>query len=151
MYDLIECLFGLIIEVCIEILECLLVVVVDLYQFELVIFNFVVNVCDVMGEGGCLEIGVWIDLVIDGVVDGFGVGCYVCLEVVDNGGGMFVEVLVCCMELFFFIKGVGKGIGFGLLMVQGLVVQFGGGLGIYLEIGKGIWVSIWLLIIVEQM
>lgn len=48
-------------------------------------------------------------------------GCYVCLSVSDIGMGIFLDVLFWIFELFFIIKGFGKGMGLGFVMVFGIV------------------------------
>lgn len=110
MIDLLVCMIGvgLMIEMWFEL--GLFLVYVDVIQFELVLVNLVVNVCDVMFDGGYIFIlGYCFDVDL--------IGDYVCFCVVDEGIGMDKEMLDCVIELFFIIKGVGKGIGFGLLMV----------------------------------
>jgi len=52
--------------------------------------------------------------------------------------------LARAMEPFFTTKGVGKGTGLGLPMVQGLTAQSGGAMQIESEPGKGTLVSLWL-------
>lgn len=92
---------------------------------ELVIFNLVINVCDVMLFGGLFVLCVVLVLVCKGEFGyllelEFGEYVIVCVE--DIGVGIEEVLLVCVFELFFMIKEFGKGLGFGLFMVYGMVV-----------------------------
>lgn len=51
------------------------------------------------------------------------------LEVMDDGVGIVREYLVWFFELFFIICGGlgGKGIGLGLVIVVGIVIEYDGG------------------------
>lgn len=48
-------------------------------------------------------------------------GEYIFVEVEDIGYGILFDVMEKIFDLFFFIKEVGKGIGFGLFIVYGIV------------------------------
>lgn len=91
---------------------------------EVVLLNVFINVCDVMFGKGMVKIYISNeDLSLEDCVIQLGVkfGFYVCIVVMDNGLGIFVDILLCVMDLFFIIKDEGKGIGLGLLMVYGFV------------------------------
>jgi two-component system C4-dicarboxylate transport sensor histidine kinase DctB len=53
-------------------------------------------------------------------------GCWVCIEVHDNGGGISEEVAPRLFEPFFSTKEQGVGLGLGLAISAGIVRDFGG-------------------------
>ena len=71
-------------------------------------------------------------------------GDYVCLSVTDTGQGMDEATLARAGEPFFTTKGVGKGTGLGLAMVQGVAAQSGGRMRISSVRGEGTTVELWL-------
>jgi CheY-like chemotaxis protein len=71
-------------------------------------------------------------------------GDYVCLSVKDEGEGMDAATLEKATEPFFTTKGVGKGTGLGLPMIQGLMAQSGGRLALNSVPGKGTTAELWL-------
>nr|WP_252271653.1 PAS domain-containing protein [Pseudomonas subflava] len=144
MRDLIARSLEPMIEVAVEIPGNLPSVMVDPHQLELAILNLAVNARDAMEDGGRLEIAAAFEEVAEGAVNGLEAGRYARLIVSDNGSGMDAITLERCAEPFFSTKGVGRGTGLGLSMVQGLAAQSGGGLGIASEPGRGTRVSIWL-------
>jgi len=98
-------------------------------QIELALMNLVVNARDAMPEGGTI-------VLCADEVEHEG-GKFVRLAVVDEGTGMDPETLARATEPFFTTKGVGKGTGLGLPMVQGMVEQCGGRFRIESEVGGG--------------
>ncbi len=62
----------------------------------------------------------------------------------DNGAGMDAATLRRATEPFFTTKGVGKGTGLGLPMVNGLAEQFGGRFELRSRVGDGTIAEIWL-------
>lgn len=57
----------------------------------------------------------------------------------DNGIGINEEVKLKLFDFFFIIKDIGKGIGLGLLISYGIIVEkYGGNIFCNLEVGKGI-------------
>ncbi|MFJ4153622.1 ATP-binding protein [Pseudomonas sp. NPDC089752] len=119
-------------------------VVVDPHQLELAVLNLVINARDAMADGGALSIAAGLD--DDGPPRpvGLAAGRMVWLQVRDNGSGMSEEQLRRCIEPFYSTKGVGKGTGLGLPMVQGLAVQSGGGFQISSHQGEGTVATLWL-------
>ncbi|SEQ08331.1 two-component system, cell cycle sensor histidine kinase and response regulator CckA [Faunimonas pinastri] len=112
----------------------------DLNQLEQVIVNLAVNGRDAMPEGGALTIRT--RNVPQAESDrfreqGFRLGDYVMIEVVDNGTGMPQDVLEKIFEPFFSTKEVGKGTGLGLSTVYGIVKQTGGYIYVDSEVGRG--------------
>lgn len=114
----------------------------DPRQLELALMNLVVNARDAMPEGGTITISAEAEAVTNEA--GLESGRYVRLSVKDEGEGMDSEVLAQALEPFFTTKGVGKGTGLGLPMVQGLAEQSGGKLKLASSKGKGTTVEIWL-------
>jgi PAS domain S-box-containing protein len=111
-------------------------VLADRGQIELALINLVVNARDAMPDGGTIV------LCADEVAD-LG-GTFVRLVVVDEGTGMDAETLSHAAEPFFTTKGIGKGTGLGLPMVQGMVEQCGGRFRLTSELGKGTRAEVWL-------
>lgn len=144
MRDLIQRSLGPMIEVVIDIPDDMPAVLIDPHQLELAILNLAVNARDAMVDGGRLKIVAQPNEQEDGAVNSLGGGQYVHLMVVDSGSGMDEETLHRCVEPFYSTKGVGKGTGLGLPMVQGLLVQSGGSFDIASEVGHGTRVSLWL-------
>ncbi|WP_425272926.1 PAS domain-containing protein [Phytopseudomonas punonensis] len=144
MRDLIQRSLGPMIEVVIEIPERMPTVFIDPHQLELAVLNLAVNARDAMGESGRLRIVAELNELTGNDCPGLGAGQYARLVVSDSGCGMDDETLRRCAEPFYSTKGVGKGTGLGLSMVQGLLVQSGGGFAIDSTPGKGTRVSLWL-------
>ena len=118
----------------------------DPAQLESALLNLCLNARDAMGERGgrllieacggtALAAGApaWVDPA----------NCMV-LAVTDEGSGMDAATLARVCEPFFTTKGVGKGSGLGLSMVQGFARQSGGELHIQSAPGKGTRVEVWL-------
>jgi signal transduction histidine kinase/ActR/RegA family two-component response regulator len=116
---------------------------VDPNQLESGLLNLAMNGRDAMyGEGPLTIIAQEIELEIER--DGLLPGKYVCLSVSDAGEGMDEETMKRATEPFFTTKGVGKGTGLGLPMVQGLAQQSGGALLLKSAPGEGTTAEIWL-------
>lgn len=114
----------------------------DPNQLEAALLNLAVNARDAMPEGGSLTISAREDT--PALADPLPAGRYVCLSVADSGTGMDAETLAKAAEPFFSTKGVGKGTGLGLPMVQGLVEQSGGRLTLKSRPNEGTQVEMWL-------
>lgn len=144
MRELIARSLGPTIEVQVVVDPALAPVVVDPHQLELALLNLVVNARDAMLDGGSLSISA--GLAGDGPHRPAGlVGAQLAwLQVRDNGCGMDEEQLRRCIEPFYSTKGVGKGTGLGLPMVQGLALQSGGGFAIGSQPGQGTEATLWL-------
>jgi PAS domain S-box-containing protein len=109
----------------------------DRVQLELALMNLAVNARDAMPEGGTIVLSA------DVVEDEHG-RAFVRLAVDDDGTGMDPETLSHATDPFFTTKGVGKGTGLGLPMVQGMVEQCGGRFVLASENGKGTRAEVWL-------
>ncbi|HEY6817454.1 MAG TPA: ATP-binding protein [Croceibacterium sp.] len=111
-------------------------VLADKAQLELALMNLVVNARDALPEGGTI-------VLCADEIEREG-RSFVRLAVVDDGTGMDPETLSRAADPFFTTKGVGKGTGLGLPMVQGMVEQCGGRFRLESEIGEGTRAEVWL-------
>ena len=116
----------------------------DANQLASALLNLVLNARDAMPKGGFLTIGARVypgSRIIHSELKG---GQYVCLWVKDEGEGMDAETLTNAATPFFTTKGVGKGTGLGLPMVQGLMAQSQGKLVLRSKSGEGTTAELWL-------
>jgi PAS domain S-box-containing protein len=108
----------------------------DPNQLETALLNLIVNARDAMPNGGTITISAVQQDVTE--VDGrLKPGRYLSISVKDDGEGMDAETLAHATTPFFTTKGVGRGTGLGLSMVQGLIEQSGGQLTIESARGEG--------------
>jgi two-component system cell cycle sensor histidine kinase/response regulator CckA len=119
----------------------------DRVQLEQVLINLTVNARDAMPNGGRLAVRTRdvseresMRLANLSVVPGE----YVLIEVEDSGTGMPPEVAARIFEPFFTTKEVGKGTGFGLSTVYGIIKQTGGYIFVDSTLGKGTTFRIYL-------
>ena len=101
--------------------------------------NLVTNARDAMPNGGTLTIAT-ANLVVqaqDPEHPALKPGNYVRLSVADSGVGLSEEAKLHVFEPFFTTKAAGKGTGFGLATVYGIVTQSGGQILVCSEPGKG--------------
>jgi len=117
---------------------------VDANQLELALLNLALNARDAMPAGGRLTITATGRQVTDTAADGLLPGSYLCLVLSDTGQGMDAPTLDRALEPFFTTKGLGKGTGLGLPMVQGLAAQSGGRLFLRSTVGEGTVAELWL-------
>ena len=115
----------------------------DARQLELALLNLVVNARDAMPTGGTVTIAARTCTVVKPEA-GLAAGQYVRLSVADDGEGMDEQTLAQATDPFFTTKGVGKGTGLGLPMVQGLAQQSGGRLVLSSSKGNGTTAEIWI-------
>jgi PAS domain S-box-containing protein len=116
----------------------------DPNQLESALLNLVVNARDSMPDGGTIAISARRHLLKSKQVPDLAAGEYVCLSVKDEGEGMDGETLEKATTPFFTTKGIGKGTGLGLPMVQGLMAQSGGKLLMKSTVGQGTTAELWL-------
>ncbi len=145
MTELLRTTLGSLVPVKYDFSESLPPILVDAHQLELAILNLAVNARDAMSEGGVLSLEARQEKVSpnDGQ-NSIKAGMYVKLAVSDTGSGMSAETLARATEPFFTTKGVGKGTGLGLAMVQGLAGQSGGRLSLVSTEGVGTRAELWL-------
>lgn len=116
----------------------------DPSQFESSILSLIANARDAMPGGGVIKITAAVETTLPRQLAGLASGSYVCVRVVDTGEGMDEQTLSHVVEPFFTTKGVGKGTGLGLAMVDGLVAQSGGKLVLHSALGSGTTVEMWM-------
>ncbi|WP_284310224.1 hybrid sensor histidine kinase/response regulator [Labrys miyagiensis] len=116
----------------------------DRHQLESALVNLVVNARDAMPNGGMVTISGLAEEIRENHRTRLKPGRYVCLSVADTGAGMDKATLLKAAEPFFTTKGIGKGTGLGLPMIQGLAEQSGGRLVLESELGRGTTARIWL-------
>lgn len=150
MHELMARSLGPTIGVQVRIDAGLPTVLVDPHQLELALLNLVVNARDAMPDGGQLTVTAGLEPDGPARPDGVGEEVQVWLQVGDTGIGMSEEVLGHCIEPFYSTKGVGRGTGLGLPMVQGLALQSGGGFGIRSRVGGGTEATLWLPVSDQQ-
>lgn len=119
----------------------------DPTQIEQVLMNLCVNARDAMPEGGTLSISAenvnidpdYVRMNLDARV-----GSYIEIEVSDTGTGIPVQIIDRIFEPFFTTKEIGKGTGFGLSTVLGIVKSHGGFIKVNSQPGKGSEFKIYL-------
>jgi len=115
-------------------------VLADANQLELALLNLVVNARDAMPRGGTIIIAAKEAQSEAPALP----GRFVCLSVTDTGDGMDAGTLARATEPFFTTKGVGKGTGLGLPMVQSVAHQSGGRFELKSQKGRGTSAELWL-------
>ncbi len=97
----------------------------DRSQFELMLLNIASNARDALSDHGRFEIDIDRD------------GDRVRIHLRDNGSGMRAEVAARIFEPFFSTKPADSGTGLGLAVVNELVTEAGGGIGVESICGEG--------------
>ncbi len=116
-------------------------------QMESALLNLAVNSRDAMPDGGKLVVrteNMHLDRKWAAEMGDLRAGDYVMVSVSDTGQGMPPEVRDRAFEPFFTTKESGRGTGLGLSMVYGFVMQSGGHVNIYSEVGQGTTVKLFL-------
>jgi two-component system, cell cycle sensor histidine kinase and response regulator CckA len=107
----------------------------DRSQIEQVLANLAVNARDAMAEGGLLTLEVKTTEIRSEHEIDLAPGRYAMISVSDTGAGMNPETVAQIFDPFFTTKA--EGTGFGLSTVHGIVVQSGGSIWVYSEVGHG--------------
>ncbi|APO79176.1 sensor histidine kinase/response regulator hybrid protein (plasmid) [Rhizobium etli 8C-3] len=142
MADMLQRSLGPLTMLEIDVLPGVPTIATDPNQLETAILNLIVNARDAMPRGGKITVRAQERT----VGEGNGIlapGAYLCLSVIDGGEGMDEETLEQATTPFFTTKGVGKGTGLGLPMVQGLAAQSGGRLVLKSRLGEGTVAELW--------
>jgi PAS domain S-box-containing protein len=109
-------------------------------QVTQIVMNLAINARDAMPDGGTLLLDLR-QVTVDQAYTKRHVqskpGQFVRLEVSDTGQGMDATTLQHAFEPFFTTKPRGKGTGLGLSTVYGLMLQHGGWVELYSELGRG--------------
>jgi PAS domain S-box-containing protein len=144
MADLVASTSGPHVKVVVDMAEPLPFVQADPNQLEMAILNLSVNARDAMPDGGTLTISARFEEVGSAHRSKLSSGRYVRLSVADTGIGMDEATLARAVEPFFSTKGIGRGTGLGLSMVEGLAAQLGGALAIDSKPALGTCIDLWL-------
>ena len=135
---------GASVSVTFKLADALWPATLDRGQIDQALLNIVLNSRDAMPNGGTLHIETSnASLRLADTAGEVKPGDFVCIAISDSGAGMPPDVLKRAFEPFFSTKGVGKGNGLGLSMVQGFVNQSGGLVRLESEVGKGTIVRIY--------
>lgn len=129
------------IQICQELFQSPLPIMVDSTSFETSLLNLVLNARDAMPDGGRIRIISRKRALAEGEIDDLPAGNYVEVNVTDSGSGISREHLPHVMEPFFTTKDIGKGSGLGLSQVFGFMKQSGGNVRIKSEENIGTSVS----------
>ncbi|MBI5455109.1 MAG: PAS domain S-box protein [Deltaproteobacteria bacterium] len=122
-------------------------------NLEQVIMNLAVNARDAMPGGGTLFIkteNVVVSADESRLMPGSKPGEAVRITVRDTGTGMEKEVAARIFEPFFTTKEPGKGTGFGLAVVYGIVRQHGGWISVDSAPGKGTTFLVYMPAVIEK-
>lgn len=108
---------------------------------ESALLNLILNARDAMPNGGKLTLeteNVRVDQsYVDSRKQKLEPGRYVMLAVSDTGSGIPQDTLMQIFEPFFSTKPPGSGSGLGLSMIHGFMIQSGGTVQVYTELGFG--------------
>jgi PAS domain S-box-containing protein len=116
-------------------------VLADPTQIHQVLMNLGTNAAHAMRTGGGVLSVSLSDIAVDdsliALYPDLTPGSFLRLEVSDTGHGMEPAVKERIFDPYFTTKGVGEGTGMGLAVVQGIIKNHGGVIGVYSEPGHG--------------
>jgi len=115
-------------------------ILADPDMFQQIMVNLVVNARDAMGSGGHLTIRATENIFSPSDIAGKSErkpGQFVRVSVTDTGSGMDTAIISHLFEPFFTTKEIGKGTGWGLATVHGMVHQHHGWIEVESKIGEG--------------
>ena len=147
MEKMIGRLLGEDIEVRLILAENLGCIRADVSQLEQVLMNLCVNARDAMPDGGTLMVETGATYLNEYYIRSHPdapPGPFITLSVSDTGAGMDETTQHQIFDPFFTTKEKGKGTGLGLATVYGIVMQHGGEISVYSEIGRGTTFRIYL-------
>ena len=136
-----------------DVAEDLRPVMADATQIHQVLMNLCVNARDAMSTGGKLTLTARnLDLSerAAALLPLTKAGCYVVLTVGDTGHGIAPEIVGRIFEPFFTTKEIGKGTGFGLSTVLGIVKSHGGFVTVESKVGHGTEFKVYLPAVVDR-
>jgi signal transduction histidine kinase/CheY-like chemotaxis protein len=122
-------------------------VIGDETQLHQVAMNLCTNAVQAMQAGGTLRVTLDCSFVVEvrSLTRGsLAPGPYALLAVSDTGSGIPPAVLDRVFDPFFTTKEVGEGTGLGLALVDGIVLDLGGGIDVSTRPGVGTVFNIWL-------
>lgn len=122
-------------------------VLADPTQIHEVLINLCTNAAHAMEDGGILEVTlaeVCLDPDAGALYPDINEGCYLRLGISDTGHGMDAITLEHIFEPYFTTKEIGKGTGFGLAVVHGIVKRHGGAITVHSTPGEGTTFYIYL-------
>ncbi|MBI1294250.1 response regulator [bacterium] len=117
----------------------------DPAQIEQVLVNLCINARDAIAGKGKVTIEVAKSTATEvDQPEALAPGEYIILTVSDSGQGIDKEVMAHIFEPFFTTKAIGKGVGLGLSMVQGVILQNRGKIEVFSQPGQGATFRIFL-------
>ncbi|MBW8910643.1 MAG: PAS domain-containing protein [Sphingomonas sp.] len=144
MAELVASTSGPRIKIHVDVPDTLPPALADHNQLEMAVLNLCVNARDAMPDGGSITIAARLENAPAPGVERLLPGAYIRLSVIDTGIGMDKDTLRRAVEPLYSTKGVGKGIGLGLSMDDGLASQLGGTMMIASRPGLGTRIDLWL-------
>jgi PAS domain S-box-containing protein len=111
----------------------------DQGQMEQVLVNLATNARDAMPKGGVFEVETAnrVVMAVAPSTGGLPPGDYVSLLATDTGVGVSPDVLARIFEPFFSTKSADTGMGLGLAMVHGFILDAGGRILVESTVGRG--------------
>ncbi|MBI1912572.1 MAG: GAF domain-containing protein [Deltaproteobacteria bacterium] len=113
-------------------------VIADKGNIQQLVLNLIMNARDAIYRKGEITIRTEnFELDAGSAQDSSYSGKFICLTVEDTGKGMEREVMDHIFEPLFTTKGIGKGTGLGLVVVDNIVKQHNGWITVSSDLGKG--------------